>query len=112
VCPITTTTHKRVVVPQSHSSCLTSFPLTSSPRPHSLTPHKEARFSAAIDSAAKAALLEGALAVRKLVRVKLSDEADLQQGTRAIIDTDTFLRGLCALAQQDGQSPYAVLHTL
>ena len=77
-----------------------------------ITPEQDAAFSAVIDEAAKAELLAGALALRQLVRVKLSDEADLQQGLRAGTDTHTFLRGVRRAAKSEGTSVFAYLQKL
>jgi hypothetical protein len=73
---------------------------------------QQQRFSAVIDETAKGALLEGALALRKLVRVKLSDEADLKQGLASVTDTNTFLVALRARAQHDKMTPFELLQTL
>jgi hypothetical protein len=73
---------------------------------------QEARFSAVIDIATKKELLEGALALRKLVRVKLSDEADLQQGIISVTDTHNFLVALQQRAAHDGVLPYDLLTEL
>ena len=72
----------------------------------------QARFSSFIDAAAKQRLTDGALQLRKLVRVKLSDEADLQQGITSISCVHDFLVGLLDKAKEDGSSPYALLQTL
>jgi hypothetical protein len=76
------------------------------------TPELAARFEAAIKPEEKALLVDGALALRKLVRVKLSDEADLKQGLVAANDTQAFLKGLVAHAEEVGSSPFTVLATL
>ena len=77
-----------------------------------ISSEQDAVFSAAIDVAAKADLLQGALTLRQLVRVKLSDEADLKQGLQAVQDTHTLLHNLCRAAHERNMSPFALLQTL
>jgi len=77
-----------------------------------ITPQQDQTFSAVIDKTTKAELLAGALALRQLVRVKLSDEADLQQGLRAGTDTHTFLKELRLAATKEGTTTYAFLQKL
>jgi len=72
----------------------------------------QTRFSSFTDAAAKQRLTDGALQLRKLVRVKLSDEADLQQATVSIKSVHEFLTGLTSKAQEDGSSSYGLLQTL
>ena len=73
-----------------------------------ITPEQESRFSNVIQPAARQRLVEGALAIRKLVRIKLSDEADLQQGIAAIQETSSFFAELHQIAQSTQRSPYQV----
>lgn len=73
---------------------------------------QQRRFSAVIDEAAKASLLEGAMTLRKLVRVKLSDEADLKQALVSVADTNAFLSALRARAHHDKITPFELLQTL
>lgn len=77
-----------------------------------ITPEQNKTFSAVIDESTKAELLAGALALRQLVRIKLSDEADLQQGLRAGTDTHTFLKEVRRAAMKEGISTYAYLQRL
>lgn len=77
-----------------------------------ITPQQNQAFSAVIDETTKAELLTGALALRQLVRVKLSDEADLQQGLRAATDTHAFLKELRLAAKKEGTSTHDFLQKL
>ena len=77
-----------------------------------ISAEQDATFSAAIDEAARAGLVRGALTLRQLVRVKLSDEADLQQGLQAARDTHTFLHELSRAARAREMSVFALLQTL
>ena len=77
-----------------------------------ITPEQNEKFSAHIDETMKADLLSGALALRQLVRVKLSDEADLKQGLSAVQVTHTFLHELCRAANNNKMSQIALLQRL
>lgn len=77
-----------------------------------ITAEQDARFRAVIDESAKSQLLAGALALRQLVRVKLSDESDLKQGIASVTDTNTFLVNLQRVAEQEGSTPFALLQNI
>jgi len=54
-------------------------------------------------------LVTGAVSLRKLIRVKLADDADLDQARAALDTIGAFFRRLAALAAQRGAGPYATL---
>ena len=57
-------------------------------------------------------LRQSAVALRKLIRVKMSDEADLQQARTAAHMLSSFCKDVEKVSQLSGQSPIQVIRTL
>jgi hypothetical protein len=54
-------------------------------------------------------LVAGANGVRKLIRVKIADDNDLEQARRALKSTDMFFKALYQRAKEAGITPYQLL---
>ncbi len=54
-------------------------------------------------------LVAGANGVRKLVRVKIADDNDLEQARKALKSTDMFFKALYHRAKESNMTPYALL---
>ena len=65
-----------------------------------------------IDAGRVEQLKAGSVALRSLLRLKISDDADLDTARRSVMDVGDFFRLLSAHAETKGQTPYAVLQTL
>ncbi len=54
-------------------------------------------------------LVAGANGVRKLVRVKIADDNDLEQARKALKSTDMFFKALYHRAKESNMTPYELL---
>jgi hypothetical protein len=75
-------------------------------------PEKETLLAAGLSERQIAGLVRDAIATRKLVRVKIADDQDLDQAESAVQELSGFLRGLRSLADSMQQSEYALLQQL
>ena len=57
-------------------------------------------------------LKSGSIALRSLLRLKISDDADLDTARRSVMDVGDFFRLLSAHAETVGQKPFEILQTL
>ena len=56
-------------------------------------------------------LVRGANGVRKLVRVKIADDNDLEQARKAVKETEDFFKALYAKAKEHNMKPFELLKT-
>lgn len=77
--------------------------------PHSVVENMPDEFRGKLTERQVHYLVAGANGVRKLIRVKIADDNDLEQARRALKTTDMFFKALYHRADQAGISPYKLL---
>jgi DNA gyrase/topoisomerase IV subunit B len=65
-----------------------------------------------LDPEQERSMVAQAVALRRLVRVKLADDADVQQAQTAIRELTDFVRDLESFSEEHGETSYDVLKTL
>merc|ERR1711964_509528 len=79
---------------------------------HANKPEMEVLVSAGLSEQQVGALVRDALALRKLIRVKLADDNDLDQAELAVGELGVFFGALQTYADAQGCGEYAVLQQL
>mmetsp|Transcript_20247 Transcript_20247/g.33895 ORF Transcript_20247/g.33895 Transcript_20247/m.33895 type:complete len:121 (-) Transcript_20247:695-1057(-) len=77
--------------------------------PHSVVENMPTEFRGRLTERQVHYLVAGANGVRKLVRVKIADDNDLEQARKALKTTDMFFKALYHRAKQAELTPYALL---
>lgn len=77
--------------------------------PHSVVENMPEEFRGKLTERQVHYLVAGANGVRKLIRVKIADDNDLEQARRALKTTDTFFKALYHRAKEAGITPYQLL---
>jgi hypothetical protein len=77
--------------------------------PHSVVENMPKEFRGKLTERQVHYLVAGANGVRKLVRIKIADDNDLEQARRALETTNTFFKRLYERAQLSGLAPFELL---
>ncbi len=77
--------------------------------PHSVVDNMPADFRGKLTERQVHYLVAGANEVRKLVRIKIADDNDLEQAREALKTTDSFFKRLYRRAEQVGVAPFELL---
>ncbi len=79
--------------------------------PHSVVENMPEEFRGKLTERQVHYLVAGANGVRRLVRIKIADDNDLEQARTALLATDKFFKALYQAAEQGGMSPFQLLQT-
>jgi hypothetical protein len=77
--------------------------------PHSVVENMPEEFRGKLTERQVHYLVAGANGVRKLIRVKIADDNDLEQARKALKSTDMFFKALYHRAKEAGMKPYDLL---
>lgn len=77
--------------------------------PHSVTENMPDEFRGKLTERQVHYLVAGANGVRKLVRIKIADDNDLEQARKALQTTNSFFKDLYERAEIVGMTPYELL---
>lgn len=77
--------------------------------PHSVVENMPDEFRGKLTERQVHYLVAGANGVRKLIRVKIADDNDLEQARKALKSTDMFFKALYHRAKQANMQPYKLL---
>lgn len=77
--------------------------------PHSVVENMPEEFRGKLTERQVHYLVAGANGVRKLVRIKIADDNDLEQARAALVTTDKFFKLLYHVAEANNVTPYQLL---
>lgn len=77
--------------------------------PHSVVENMPAEFRGKLTERQVHYLVAGANDVRRLVRIKIADDNDLEQARQALKTADAFFKRLYARAKDKDMTPFALL---
>ena len=83
--------------------------ITQCSTPHSVIDNMPNEFKGKLTERQVHYLVAGANGVRKLVRIKIADDNDLDQARRALKTTDSFFKALYYRASEAHMTPYNLL---